>query len=103
MKKEILFKLWAYDAEAKAWADGKDKLSQSDLEMMELLQEQSERDRSEIIKFILSINDPYIRALLKYRCADRKQWKEIAQLLGGSPESHRKALSRFIDDIQSGQ
>ena len=103
MKKEILFKLWAYDAEAKMWADRKEKLSKVDLEMIDSIQKKSENIRAEILKFVLTQDDPYIRSLLLYRCADRKQWKEIAQLLGGSPESHRKALSRFIDEMENGQ
>lgn len=98
MKKEILFKLWAYDAEAKMWADRKEKLTKSDLEMIENIQKKTESVRAELHKFIVSVDDPYIRVLLSYRCADRKTWKEIAQLLGGSPESHRKALSRFIEE-----
>lgn len=99
VNKEKLFKLWAYDAEVKMWADRKEKLSQSDLEMINKLWEQSERDRAELIKFITCQKDPYIRGLLTYRCVDRKQWKEIAQLLGGSPNSHRMALSRFISEM----
>ncbi len=103
MKKEMLFKLWAYDAEAKMWADRKEKLTKSDLEMIEKIQKESESIRAELHKFVVSVKDPYMRILLSYRCADRKTWKEIAQLLGGSAESHRKALSRFIDEMQSGQ
>ena len=99
MKKEILFKLWAYDAEAKMWADKKETLSQSDLEMIEALQKKGESVRAELHKFIVSQEDPYIRILLSYRCIDRKGWKEIAQLLGGSPNSHRMALSRFLSEI----
>ena len=38
MKKEILFKLWAYDAEVKAWSDRKEKLSKADLEMIDNIQ-----------------------------------------------------------------
>ena len=103
MKKEILFKLWAYDAEAKMWADRKEKLSKADIEMIESIQKKAESVRAELHKFIVSQTDPYIRILLSYRCADRKTWKEIAQLLGGSAESHRKALSRFIDEMENGQ
>ena len=102
MKKEILFKLWAYDAEVKAWSDRKEKLSKADLEMIDNIQKKSENVRAEILKYILSQDDPYIRSLLLYRCADRKSWKEVAQLLGGSAESHRKALSRFTDEMENG-
>ena len=102
MKKESLFKLWAIDAEVKMWADRKDKLSPSDLKVIENLLEEQEKERAEILKFILNQKDSYIRSLLLYRCADRKSWKEVAQLLGGSAESHRKALSRFLDGIESG-
>ena len=97
-EKEILFKLWALDAEAKMWADRKEKLSKADLAMIEEIQRETESIRAELHKFIVGQTDPYIRLLLSYRCADRKTWKEIAQLLGGSAESHRKALARFIEE-----
>ena len=102
MKKENLFKLWAYDAEAKMWADRKETLTKADLQMIEKIQKKTESVRAEIHAFIVEQEDPYIRILLSYRCADRKTWKEIAQLLGGSAESHRKALSKFIEEKMQG-
>ena len=99
MKKENLFKLWAYDAEAKMWADRKEKLTKSDLEMIENIQKKTEAVRTELYEFITQVEDPYYRVLLNYRCIERRSWKWIARMLGGSAESHRKALARFIDEI----
>ena len=100
MKKELLFKLWAYDAEAKMWEDRRDKISPSSLNVIEKIQKEQEEIRRQLHEFIENQKDPYIRVLLTYRCIERKSWKEIANALGGSAESHRKTLSRFIDGQQ---
>ena len=97
MKKEILFKLWAYDAEAKMWANS--EMSDRNLEMIEKIQTKTESIRNELFNYITTVEDPYYRVLLNYRCIERRTWKDIARRLGGSPESHRKALARFIDEM----
>ena len=99
LKKEILFKLWAYDAEAKMWAAGKDEIPEKSLAMIESIQKEAEDIRTQLYDFILTVDDPYYRVLLNYRCIERRPWKWIAKMLGGSAESHRKALERFINDI----
>jgi hypothetical protein len=99
MKKENLFKLWAYDAEAKMWANGKDDIPEKSLEVIESIQKKTESMRTELYTFITSIEDPYYRVLLNYRCVERRSWKDIAKRLGGSVESHRKALARFIETL----
>ena len=38
MKKENLFKLWAYDAESKMWANGKENVPEKSLEAIESIQ-----------------------------------------------------------------
>ena len=99
MKKENLFKLWAYDAEAKMWANGKEQIPDKCLEMIENIQNKTEVVRTELYGYIGTVEDPYHRVLLNYRCIERKSWKDIAKILGGSPESHRKAFARFIEEL----
>ena len=96
MKKEKLFKLWAYDAEARMWASSKDNISPQNLEIIDGIQKKTENVRNELFEYIATVEDPYHRVLLNYRCIERKTWKDIARILGGSPESHRMALSRFL-------
>ena len=98
MTKAKLFKLWAYDAEAKMWASNKESFSGKNLEMIEKLQQKTESVRNELFEYITTIEDPYHRVLLNYRCIERRSWKDIANRLGGSAESHRKAFGRFIED-----
>lgn len=98
MKKENLFKLWAYDAEAKMWASGKDQIPEKVLEMIENIQKKTEAQRIELYDYITSIEDPYYRVLLNYRCIERRSWKDIAKRIGGSADSHRMALQRFIEE-----
>ena len=99
MKKENLFKLWAYDSESKMWANGKDDIPEKSLEAIEAIQKKTESMRAELYTFITTIEDPYYRVLLNYRCIERRSWKDIAKRLGGSVESHRKALARFIETL----
>lgn len=99
MKKENLFKLWAYEAESKMWSSGKDQIPDANLEAIENIQKKTEAVRTELYEFITSISDPYYRVLLNYRCIERRSWKDIAGRLGGSSESHRKALERFIETL----
>lgn len=99
MNKEKLFKLWAYDAESKMWANGKDQIPEKSLAMIENIQKKTEIIRTELYEFILTVEDPYYRVLLNYRCIERRSWKDIANRLGGSAESHRKAFTRFIEDL----
>lgn len=100
MKKENLFKLWAYDAEAKMWANGdNDQIPENSLEAIETIQKKTEAVRSELYEYITTIKDPYYRVLLTFRCIERRSWKDIAKRLGGSPDSHRMALARFIETL----
>ena len=99
MKKENLFKLWAYDAEAKMWANGKEEIPEKSLEMIENIQKKTESVRTELYDYIVTVEDPYYRVLLNYRCIERRSWKDIAKRLGGSSESHRKAFARFIEEL----
>ena len=98
MKKENLFKLWAYDAEAKMWANGKDQIPERSIEAKEAIQKKTESLRVELYQYIATVDDPYYRVLLNYRCIERRSWKDIAKRLGGSAESHRKAFARFIEE-----
>ena len=99
MEKEKLFKLWAYDVESKMWANGDtDQIPEKSLKMIEKIQEKTESVRAELYDFITTVEDPYYRVLLNYRCIERRSWKDIAKRVGGSPDSHRMALQRFIDE-----
>lgn len=100
MKKELLFKLWALDAELTMWEDRTDKISKSSLEVIEKKQKEREETSQKLHEFIENQQDPIIRVVLNYRCIQKKSWKEIARALGGSAESYRKMISRFIDGQQ---
>ena len=79
------------------WANS--EMSDRNLEMIEKIQTKTESIRNELFNYITTVEDPYYRVLLNYRCIERRTWKDIARRLGGSPESHRKALARFIDEM----
>ncbi len=102
MNKEDLYRLWAYDKEIKLWNDmtenNTEKNSAEVKKIISRLRKKAKDKRKELYKFIETVQDPYYRILLKCRCVDRKSWKEVAQVLGGTPDSHRMALERYISE-----
>lgn len=102
VSKDELYRLWAYDREVKLWSDRKENEPEQEnkeiLKIISGIQRKAEKKRKELYEFIETVQDPYYRVLLTCRCVDRKTWKEVAQVLGGTPDSHRMALERFIDD-----
>ena len=72
MNEETLFKLWGYDADAKMWAEVKGDVPDKNLEMIEKIQKKSEKVRDKLYSYILTVEDPYFRVLLNYRCIERR-------------------------------
>ena len=56
---------------------------------------------SEVDEYILSIEDPLIRLLLRCRCCELMSWDEVAIELGGNhtAESVRQMYHRFVKDM----
>ena len=103
MDKKELYRLWAYDEEVKMWADMKETTPERYAKAIDNIQKSCEEKRDELLDYILTVEDSYYRMLLTFRCMNRKGWKWIANKLGGSPESHRAALRRFIESTDYGQ
>lgn len=52
--------------------------------------------RKEILEYINKIDDSYMRQVIYYRNVALMRWEKIADELGGSGDSHRKAYERFL-------
>lgn len=52
--------------------------------------------RAKIMEYINGIDDSYVRQIVYYRNVALMSWEQIADELGGSGESHRKAYERFV-------
>lgn len=59
----------------------------------------AEHKAEEIYRYIEQINvdEPYIAAVIEERCINCRRWEEVADVLGGSGEAHKKAYYRFMD------
>ena len=97
MTKGKIYKLWALDKESRMWTNVKSKETQPEIiQRIDALQKEADEVRSEIYKYIESVNDPYIRVLINYRCIERRAWKWIAATIGGSEASHKMAFNRWL-------
>lgn len=99
MTKAKLYKLWAIDKESRMWADAISKETQLEIiQRLDALQKEADEVRSQIYKYLETVDDPYIRVLINYRCIERRAWKWIAATLGGSEASHKMAFNRWMHD-----
>lgn len=49
-----------------------------------------------ITKFIMDIEDSYIRQIIKYRCVDCMKWQDIADKLHTTENAAKQMFSRFL-------
>ena len=58
-----------------------------------------ERAKSEIITFIMGIDDPLFRVIIKLRCLDCLTWNQVADKLGGGNTEYsvKKMFYRYLD------
>lgn len=65
---------------------------------IERLKEAAKIKESEIYDYIdkISLNEPYMAAVIEERCIKCKTWIEVADVLGGSEKAHEKAFHRFM-------
>jgi len=67
--------------------------------MIQRLTEAAKKKANEVYHYIEQINldEPYIAAVIEERCIKCKSWIQVADVLGGSSESHRKAYCRYME------
>ena len=58
-----------------------------------------ESARSEIVKYIMSIDDSQTRLIFKLRCLDNMSWNQVADRVGGmnSENSVKKRFYRYLE------
>lgn len=57
---------------------------------------------AEVEKYILSIDDAYIRQILEYRCVKLMKWEEVAKKMGAgyTSEAVRTSYHRFVKNLE---
>ena len=66
--------------------------------IIESMEQQSVAEYNRIIRYIASVDDTFIRQIIKYRFIELMSWNDVADKMGGynTEDSVRKALSRYL-------
>jgi len=68
-------------------------------ELIEIKNNELEKKRLEIERYIQTVDDSYMRELLRLRYIDCKSWQGVAMAMGGmnTKDGVRMAVSRFLE------
>ncbi|MBQ7751725.1 MAG: hypothetical protein IJR79_02000 [Clostridia bacterium] len=100
MTKNDLKQVYYLDKEIESWIDDmtyvKDGARKKQIEKR--LSELKEK-RQEVVNFILSIEDPQIRLIVKLRCFNLLSWNAVADRIGGMNSEYtvKKRFYRFLE------
>ncbi len=66
--------------------------------IIESKKQQARAEYNRLVRYIASIDDSFIRSIIKYRFIDLMSWIQIANKMGGNntADSVRMALKRFL-------
>ena len=68
---------------------------------MHRLQIRLEEQKTEAEEYITSIKDSRTRQIARYRCIDRKSWKEIARKMYSTPDACRMDFNKIFKNMES--
>ena len=100
MTKNDLKQVYYLDKEIESWIDDmtyvKDGAREKQIEKR--LSELKEK-RQEVVNFIMSIEDPQIRLIVKLRCFNLLSWNAVADRIGGMNSEYtvKKRFYRFLE------
>lgn len=62
------------------------------------LKHAAEEKAKEIYQYIaqISLDDPYMAAVIEERCINCRRWEEVADVLGGNSGAHKMAYARYM-------
>lgn len=99
MTKNELMQAYYIDREIESWTEEEKKLKNSTQgrKISEKLSELKNK-RQEIIDFIMSIEDPQTRLIVKLRCYNLLSWNAVADKVGGMNSEYtvKKRFYRFL-------
>lgn len=100
MTKNDLMQVYYLDKEIESWINDKKYLKNGDQkkQIEKRLFELKEK-RQEIVNFIMSIEDPQIRLIVKLRCFNLLSWNAVADRIGGMNSEYtvKKRFYRFLE------
>ena len=100
MTKNDLMQIYYLDKEIESWIDDakyvKDGARKKQIEkrLLELREK-----RQEVVNFIMSIEDPQTRLIVKLRCFNLLSWNAVADRIGGMNSEYtvKKRFYRFLE------
>ena len=97
MTKNDLMQAYYIDREIKSWEEEEEKLKDS-TQKLRIGKKISELQgkKQEIFDFIMGIDDPQIRLIVKLRCYNLLSWNAVADKIGGM-NSEDTVKKDFID------
>ena len=100
MTKNELMQAYYIDREIQSWTEEEKKL-QNSTQRQKISKKISELQtkRQEIIDFIMSIEDPQTRLIVKLRCYNLLSWNAVADKIGGMNSEYtvKKRFYRFLE------
>ena len=99
MTKNELMQAYYIDREIQSWTEEEKKLKNSPqgLKISKKISELQNK-RQEIFDFIMSIDDPQTRLIVKLRCYNMLSWNAVADRIGGMNSEYtvKKRFYRFL-------
>ena len=99
MTKNDLLKAYYLGREIEIWTE-EEKGQKNSVERQKIAEKISEleKKRQEVMSFIMSIDDPQIRLIVKLRCINNMTWNAVADRVGGMNSEYtvKKRFYRFL-------
>lgn len=100
MTKDDLMQVYYLDKEIESWLNDKKYLKDgAQKRKIERRLSELKQKRQEIVNFIMSIEDPQIRLIVKLRCFNLLSWNAVADRIGGMNSEYtvKKRFYRFLE------
>lgn len=102
MTKNDLMQAYYIDREIESWQKEENELKNTEqrLKINKMISE-LQRKRQEIIDFIMAIEDPQTRLIVKLRCYNLLSWNAVADKIGGMNSEYtvKKRFYRFLKKV----
>lgn len=100
MTKNDLLQIYYLDKEIESWLeDVKTLKSGAEKRRLEKRLKELKEKRQEVVNFIISIEDPQTRLIVKLRCFNLLSWNAVADRIGGMNSEYtvKKRFYRFLE------
>lgn len=100
MTKNDLTQFYYLDKEIESWLeDAKQAKNSAEKKQIEKRLSELKDKRQEVVNFIMAIDDPQTRLIVKLRCFNLLSWNAVADRIGGMNSEYtvKKRFYRFLE------